>query len=71
MWSGMILRTHERITGLTTAAGIWVTAAVGLLVGLGEFVIPIIATVLVLATLSLGWIKWLHNPEIDSPESRQ
>ena len=33
--AGAILRTDNRVRGLTTAAGIWVTAAVGLLIGSG------------------------------------
>jgi putative Mg2+ transporter-C (MgtC) family protein len=68
---GMILRTRERVTGLTTAAGIWVTAGVGVLVGLGEIEIPIIATLLALATLTLGWIRWLHAPARESPDGEK
>jgi putative Mg2+ transporter-C (MgtC) family protein len=37
--AGVIFTSQGRIQGLTTAAGIWVTAAVGLLIGAGFFFI--------------------------------
>ncbi len=37
--------------GLTTAASIWVVSAIGVTVGLGEFVIAVVLTLLVLAAL--------------------
>jgi len=44
--AGAILRTNERVRGLTTAAGIWVTAAVGLLIGSGFWILGVGVTVL-------------------------
>jgi putative Mg2+ transporter-C (MgtC) family protein len=58
--AGAILKLHaERdIQGLTTAAGIWMTAAVGLAVGLGGLGIAIVASVLMWIILSvLGRIE--------------
>jgi putative Mg2+ transporter-C (MgtC) family protein len=58
--AGAILKLHEArdIQGLTTAAGIWMTAAVGLAVGLGGLGIAIVATVLMWIILSvLGRIE--------------
>jgi len=46
--AGAILRTDERISGLTTAAGIWVTAAIGLLIGSGFWILVVGVTVLAL-----------------------
>ena len=46
--AGAILRTDERIRGLTTAAGLWVTAAIGLLIGSGFWILGIGVTVLAL-----------------------
>lgn len=46
--AGSILREGNKISGLTTAAGIWLVAAVGMAVGYGEFAIAGSATVLVL-----------------------
>ena len=42
-----------RVRGLTTAAGIWATAAIGMTVGLGRETTAIISTVFVLVILSV------------------
>lgn len=47
--AGMILTSHTRVSGLTTAAGIWATAAIGMTEGAGLYVIGIVATVLIVA----------------------
>lgn len=54
--AGSILKLdHERdIKGLTTAAGIWMTAAIGVTVGMGELGIAIIAAILTLIVLMLA-----------------
>ena len=46
--AGSILREGNKISGLTTAAGIWVVAAIGMALGYGEFTIAGLATMLVL-----------------------
>lgn len=51
--AGAILRSGERVHGLTTAAGIWVTAAVGLLIGSGFWVIGIASTVILLVIVNI------------------
>jgi putative Mg2+ transporter-C (MgtC) family protein len=51
--AGMILRSGGRVQGLTTAAGIWVAAAIGMLVGSGYFIVAIFGTVLSLLTLTV------------------
>jgi len=48
---GMILRSRDRVFGLTTAAGIWVAAAIGMLVGAGYYLIGIIGTLLAVTTI--------------------
>lgn len=53
--AGTILFTGKSITGLTTAASIWVVAAIGLAAGAGFFFASIISTVLVLLNL------WVFN----------
>ncbi len=45
--AGVIFRNGGSIKGLTTAAGLWVTASIGLAVGSGMYVIAIFSTVLV------------------------
>lgn len=46
--AGMIFYHKEVVHGLTTAAGIWATAAIGMAVGAGWYVVSIIATVLII-----------------------
>lgn len=42
---------HGRVLGLTTAASIWVTAAVGIAVGLERYILAVGTTLLILAIL--------------------
>lgn len=49
--AGTILFTGKSITGLTTAASVWVVAAVGLSVGAGFYFASVAATFLILLTL--------------------
>jgi putative Mg2+ transporter-C (MgtC) family protein len=49
--AGVIFKEGVSVQGLTTAASIWATAAIGLLFGLGEYSAGAIATGAVLATL--------------------
>ena len=53
--AGTILKLTEQqeIKGLTTAAGLWLTAAIGMAVGAGLLWIPILATLLALVILSV------------------
>lgn len=56
--AGVILQGPDlkKVKGLTTAAAIWVTAAIGLLCGLGELKAALISTTLAVAILLLDWI---------------
>jgi putative Mg2+ transporter-C (MgtC) family protein len=51
--AGAILRQGNEVHGLTTAASIWVVAAIGMSVGFGFYVTAIFTTILVLALLVL------------------
>ena len=53
--AGSILKLDEerRIEGLTTAAGLWMTAAVGVAVGLGALGVAVIGTIVTLIVLAL------------------
>ena len=52
--AGTIVLLHKQIVrGLTTAAGIWATAGIGLAIGAGMYVVGVTATVLVLVGLEL------------------
>jgi putative Mg2+ transporter-C (MgtC) family protein len=48
---GAILRSRTSVHGMTTAATIWVNAAIGMAAGAGEFAIATTATVLTLVVL--------------------
>ena len=53
--AGSILKLSDQrdIQGLTTAAGLWMTAAIGVAVGLGGFGLAVMGTVLTLLVLAL------------------
>jgi putative Mg2+ transporter-C (MgtC) family protein len=53
--AGAILKIYDKreVEGLTTAAGIWMTAALGVAIGLGRFGLALVATLLAWMTLSL------------------
>jgi len=47
------LEREEQVHGLTTAAGVWMTSAIGIAAGLGREMTAAISTLLVLAILAL------------------
>jgi putative Mg2+ transporter-C (MgtC) family protein len=51
--AGAILRQGNEVHGLTTAASIWVTAAIGMAVGFGFYIPAIFTTLLILVMLVL------------------
>jgi putative Mg2+ transporter-C (MgtC) family protein len=51
--AGAIMRTDDRIHGLTTAATVWVNAALGVTVGGGEYHLAMIGTAVTLVVLLL------------------
>ena len=52
--AGSIIATKGDVKGLTTAANLWVIAAIGLMIGLGSYILPIIASIIVFFILRLG-----------------
>ncbi len=57
--AGVIFKEGLTVRGLTTAASIWVTAAIGILVGIGFYFAAALGAVTVLAILSL--FRWIEN----------
>lgn len=51
--AGTIILQKQVVRGLTTAAGVWVTAAIGLACGIGMYLIAALTTVIVIASLGL------------------
>jgi putative Mg2+ transporter-C (MgtC) family protein len=65
---GVILARGGRIRGLTTAADMWVTAAIGLLIGAGFFFLAVAATVATIFVLVP--VKWLQNRMMSAQAGR-
>ncbi len=51
--AGVILHNRDRISGLTSAASIWVVASIGMACGLGLYAVAAIGTAIVIAALEL------------------
>ena len=64
--AGVIMKEGINVRGLTTSASIWVTAAIGILVGIGFYFPAGLATALVLGVLSA--FRWLENLVIPSQQ---
>jgi len=52
-------RAPEKVRGLTTAASIWVTAAVGIVCGVGWWQVALMATALILLLFTAG--RWIEH----------
>jgi putative Mg2+ transporter-C (MgtC) family protein len=57
--AGAIMREGLSVRGLTTAASIWITAAIGILVGIGFYFPAMLATALTLGILSI--FRWIES----------
>ena len=82
--AGTILKGHikgnadeEQVKGLTTAAGIWLTAAIGVAAGMGRESTAVLSTLLALGILAVvpRIVRYLEKPEplltgTDKPEGK-
>jgi len=57
--AGTIIKDGLSVRGLTTAASIWITAAIGILIGIGFYFPAAIATILTFGTLSV--FRWIES----------
>jgi len=55
--AGTIVKTQEKVRGLTTAATLWTVASIGITVGSGYYALAIVATALAFAALKLDVIE--------------
>lgn len=55
--AGSIIAGKGDVRGLTTAACLWVVAAIGLMIGLGNYLLPIVATIITYFVLRLGVVE--------------
>jgi len=58
---GVIFRQANGISGLTTAATLWATAAVGLAVAFGFYLVSMLASLLIYLMLYLPRISWWRH----------
>lgn len=60
--AGVIIKEGLTVRGLTTAASIWMTASIGIVIGMGLYYPAFLATVMTVVTLSFfRWIE-IHLP---------
>ena len=57
--AGTIMREGATVRGLTTAAGLWVVACIGLAVGVGLYIPAIVSTAIILFVL-IYFVKFEH-----------
>jgi len=68
--AGSILRQEGYVAGLTTAASIWIVAAIGTAVGVHAYALAAVGTVLTLIVLE--WYRWIErrlSPQSENSES--
>ena len=55
--AGSIIALRGDVKGLTTAASLWVIAAVGLILGLGNYLLPVVTTIIAYIILRLDRVE--------------
>lgn len=72
--AGIIIFKDSKLTGLTTAAGLWVVSAIGMTVGFGYYIAAFFTTIFTLAIFTLLWYVeeklFTVYEGIDVPEER-
>lgn len=72
--AGIIIFHKSSIKGLTTAAGLWVSAAIGMAVGFKMYSIALVSTVLIISILFLLWhleVKLINKDFITNKEEEE
>lgn len=67
--AGVIFKDNVGVSGLTTAAVIWVSAAIGMVIGSDHYLLGIVSTVVALIVLALfslleGYIDKIHRDKL-------
>ena len=60
--SGAIMRTQDKMEGITTAGVLWIMVSVGILCGLGKYVLAGVSTLSVYCILKLNYFKVKIEP---------
>lgn len=60
---GLVIFTDKKLIGLTTSAGMWLAAGIGIAVGFELYRVAIFATILTLFTFSILWTleSWIQK----------
>jgi putative Mg2+ transporter-C (MgtC) family protein len=59
--AGTILKTEEKVIGLTTAATLWIVASIGVATGTGFYLLAIVSTILAFFVLKLDMFERAPN----------
>lgn len=59
--AGSIIASGEKVTGITTATGIFITSAIGIAVGTGNYVLAIACVVIVSIVLYSGFVMFKED----------
>ena len=60
--AGVIIVVRGRVSGLTTAATLWATAAVGMAAAFGMYLLALLTTLLMVAMLLLNYLPGWKKP---------
>lgn len=66
--AGAILHKESRIVGLTTAAGLWIAAAIGMAVGLQCYVLAVLSALAILGVFMINDKKIAHAEDVQKDE---
>lgn len=64
--AGAIIKSSGQVTGMTTAASVWIAGALGAAAGMGAYVVALMATAFCLATLIL-LMRFSRPPSEQAP----
>jgi len=65
--AGVIMRKSNRVSGITTAATLWVVASIGLCVGAGFYVPALVGTVIILINAFV--LRWIESKLLSSAKT--
>ncbi len=70
--AGLIIFQRHTLQGLTSAAGLWVTAGIGIAVGYGLYFLAILAAILTLVVFTVfWWVEQKITPVFDQDDSKE
>ena len=67
--AGSVIATRGRVSGITTAASLWIVAAIGLVIGMGNYILSLAAAVFAFLILRVGKVE--REIEYGTEEKRE